>query len=65
MKAKQLIKALQSQLAGWHFAPYGNGGAVACYPPQYGQRGERYNELNRIAPITAVCGPLYVVSKTW
>lgn len=57
-----LAAALFASLPHWHFEPYGTRGAVACFPPD-APSPHRWNELARHAPITSVCGPLYVVTR--
>jgi len=59
VNAKNLISSLEDHLTTWTFQPYGNDGAIACYPPQIGQPA--FDALNKIAVISSVCGPFYVV----
>jgi hypothetical protein len=61
MSAIALIQVLGQSLPGWHFQPYGKDGAVACYPPSP-PNADAFNRLSALAPITSVCGPLYVVT---
>jgi len=60
--ASDRIKALSVKLPHWHFEAYGNGGAVACYPAN-GTNAASYSELSAVAPISSVCGPLYVITE--
>jgi len=61
MKAVALIQVLGQSLPDWTFQPYGKDGAVACYPPMP-PNADAFNRLSSLAPITSVCGPLYVVT---
>ena len=56
-----LIRSLGSKLPGWTFNAYGNGEAIACYPPKP-LSVETWTELSFVAPVRSVCGPLYVVT---
>ena len=61
MKTKSELK---SALPGWVFQGYGKSdNAVACFPPG-GPSLERYRELKAVAPVSAVCGPFYLVNLT-
>jgi hypothetical protein len=62
MKITALTK-LSEKLPGWHFTAYGIGDSIACYPPG-GPSYDNFIALSAIAPISAVCGPLYVVNMT-
>ena len=52
---------LTDKLPAWHFEPYGKSGAVACYPPK-SPCVASFDELNKHAWISSVCGALYVVT---
>ena len=61
MKTKLELKEL---LPGWVFQGYGKSdNAVACFPPG-GPSLQRYSELKAVAPVSAVCGPFYLVNLT-
>ncbi len=58
----ETINCLKTTFPYWHFEPYGQDGAIACFPPSnLGQCSDTYRALSRVAPITSV-GPLYVVT---
>lgn len=61
MSAIDLIRILGQSLPNWTFQPYGQQGAVACYPPEP-PNADAFNRLSALAPISSVCGPLYVVT---
>lgn len=62
--AEEHCRALQSKLPHWHFVPYGQHGAAACYPvPPMKVGPDAFIELSRYAVISSVCGPLYVVTQ--
>lgn len=56
-----IVAKLQTALPAWHFEAYGMAGAVACFPPG-GPSSVRFGELSDLAPISSVCGPIYVVT---
>lgn len=58
-------ETLSAALPAWHFEPYGTSGAVACFPPhaEGGTCATAFHQLSRLAPISSVCGPLYVVTQ--
>lgn len=57
------IKAatLKQKLPHWHFEPIGTRGIVACFPPTH-PSPDTWLELQAHAYISAVCGPLYLVT---
>lgn len=59
---RAMLSALRRRMPDWNFQPYGKHRAVACYPPIQ-PCAQAFDDLNRWAPVSSLCGVLYVVTQ--